>query len=1284
MARVFLSHSSRDNASAGRMKAWLEQQGFDAPFLDFDKHAGIPPGADWEKTLYREIELSQALLILQSANWSASKWCFAEFTQARALGKPIFQVIESADADPGSITAANLQVLDLRQEREAGLEQLKTQLAALALTSQGGFPWDGTRAPYPGLLTFEEEDAPIYFGRDEESLHLIERLTARRTLGGARLLVLLGASGSGKSSLLRAGVLPRLRRSGRGWLVVPPFRPQCQPCQELARALALAADRGADWRELHRSLLEGDRSGTLPAVLVEIAGDLRMAAKLNEAQILLSIDQGEELFGALVPEEVQRFFRILTAAMGGDLPFLAVMTLRSEFLGRLQAAEKDGLTARFEEVSLAPMPMAQIPAIIKGPARVAGLEAEEAFVQQAAADAQTEDALPLLAFALRELNERFGGDRHLSLADYQALGDAQAALSPLENAVRRRADEVLTELQPSEEQKKALRDAFVPAMVRFEQGNYVRRPARWEALPPEAQPLLQQLVNARLLISREEEGHRLLEVAHEALLRKWPLLRGWLDEDREFLIGSQQLEQDLQDWQKAGEQERPAALLSGLKLQRAKAWLNERPQQLSEEQRVFVQASSDQADEQVRKERRNRRRVLAGLSGLTAVAVAGGGIAWWREGEARAAQYAIRAEMLQDTDPLGSMVHALAALGRQSEEEAFATSQTLTVATGRNNQIGSIPTGQGEVSNVLELKNGDLISGGKDGSLRRWRDGKALGTAIPTGQGPLWSVIGLQNGELISSGSDGSLRRWRDGQAVGAAIRTGQGVVYSLIELQNGEVISGGEDGSLRRWRDGKAVGDGKPIATGQGQVRSLIELQNGELISGGEDGSLRRWRDGKALGTAIPTGQGQVWRVFELQDGELISSGDDGSLRRWRDGQAVGNAIPTGQGTVLSLIELQNGELITGGGEGSLLRWGGKGVGATINTGQGAVWDLIELKNGELISSGGNDSLLRWRDGKDLGAVIPTGQGQLWSIIELKNGELISGGEDGSLQRWHDGKAIGAAIATGQYTVTNLIELQNGELISSGSDGSLLRWRDGKAVGAAIPTGQGTVLSLIELQNGELISGGSDGSLRRWRDGKAVGAAIPTGQGQVYSLIELKNGELISGGDDGSLRRWRDGRSLGAAIGTGQFTVSNLIELRNGELISSGSDGSLLRWRDGQAVGAAIHTGQGVVYSLIELQNGDLISGGNDGSLRRWRDGQAVGAAIPTGQGRVLSLIELQNGELISGGSNGSLRTFLMPQAAIGEACKELQEHPVLLSPKSPAEQAARETCLKHGFLKG
>ena len=99
MARIFISHSSRDDELAARMKSWLASQGFATTFLDFDKTAGIAPGADWEKTLYREVEQSQAVIIIQTPNWLASKWCFAEFTQARALGKAIFLVIETPTGD---------------------------------------------------------------------------------------------------------------------------------------------------------------------------------------------------------------------------------------------------------------------------------------------------------------------------------------------------------------------------------------------------------------------------------------------------------------------------------------------------------------------------------------------------------------------------------------------------------------------------------------------------------------------------------------------------------------------------------------------------------------------------------------------------------------------------------------------------------------------------------------------------------------------------------------------------------------------------------------------------------------------------------------------------------------------------------------------------------------------------------------------------------------------------------------------------------------------------------
>ena len=366
--------------------------------------------------------------------------------------------------------------------------------------------------------------------------------------------------------------------------------------------MAVACGGDADWRKL-REELNGDN---LAQSLSDVANDLRMRASANEAQILLPIDQGEELFGAADPDQARRFCEILNVALSSDSPFIAVIALPSDYLGLLQSAEH--LTARFEEFSIAPMPLARIAQIIEGPAGVAGLGIDEAFVHRAVQDAKTEDALPLLAFALRELYDHAANDNYLSLAEYNALGDAKEELTPLENAVRKAADNVLTEAKPSDEELTALREAFVPAMVRVnEQGEYVRQPARWDDLPSKARELLERLAKARLLIVSQDGEDRMVEVAHEALLRKWPRLRSWLDDAREFLSGKQQLERDLHDWEHAAEADKSAALLTGLKLNRARGWLLERPHQLTADERAFVQASIEHAEAAVRHKARVRR-----------------------------------------------------------------------------------------------------------------------------------------------------------------------------------------------------------------------------------------------------------------------------------------------------------------------------------------------------------------------------------------------------------------------------------------------------------------------------------------------------------------------------------------------------------------------------------------------------------------------------------------------------------------------------------------------------
>ncbi|MCS5692753.1 TIR domain-containing protein [Cyanobium sp. FGCU-6] len=1306
MARVFLSHSSRDNAAAAKLKAWLEGEGFLPAFLDFDKHSGIPVGADWEHTLYEQIQLCQALLILQSPNWSASRWCFAEFTQARALGKPIFQVVESDEAAAERPIAADLQRLDLRHDRPAGLEQLRRELQRLALQDQGGFPWpppqDPTRSPFPGLMVFEAEDAPVFFGRDNDWRAVIERLNTRRVQGGKRCLVLLGASGSGKSSLLRAGVLPRLRRMGKQWLVLPVLRPQARPLASLAQSLALALQRPETWRQLHQQLLTTTAAPALADLLAGWMADLRQAAASPEAQLLLPIDQGEELCTVAEAVERQRFVAVLAAALQPPQPLQVLMTIRADTIGSLQSLPE--LLNSLETLPLGPLSLDRYREIIDGPARVAGLRVEPAFVERAIHDTATEDALPLLAFALRQMHERFGADGVLALSDYQALGDAAAGHSPLESAVKKAADGVLQGLLPDQASLQALRQAFVPAMVRVsEQGEYTRRAAVWDTLPQAARPLLEALVAARLLVRRQGEGQTsTVEVTHEALLRAWPLLRGWLDDSRDFLLGSQQLEQDLAEWQAASPADKPRALLSGLKLAKGRAWLVERGEQLRPELRTYIQASQ-------RRAARERRLLIGSAAAVFALISGAAGAAFvqlQRARAAQAAQFEATHRALIRSDPFLSVVYGLAAAKPLLESgkpwKAAQLSESLQRAVKANLAVSApIATGQQAMWSLIKLRSGGLISSGGDGTLRRWRGGTAPseGQSILAGQGGVTSLIELDSGELISGGADGTLRRWRDGRPLGDGrpIATGQGAVLRLVELANGELISGGNDGTLRRWRDGQPVDGGEPIRHGQGAVLSLIALADGELISGGADGTLRRWRDGQPAGDGEPirTGQGAVLSLIELTNGELISGGSDGTLRRWRDGAPVGAGEPirTGQQAVLSLIELGNGELISGAADGTLQRWRDgqpRGDGKPISTGQAAVISLIKLTHNELISGGADGTLRRFRLGKgaDDGLTVTTGQGWLRSLIELSNGELISGGSDGTLRRWRDGKPIGRGrpILAGQGGVTSLIELASGELISGGADGTLRRWRDGRPLGDGRPiaTGQGAVESLMALANGELISGGADGTLRRWRDGKPLGSARPIGMGRqtTWSLIELNNAALISGATAGTLRRWRDGKAVGVRqpVPAASGWLTSLIALREGELISGGRDGTLRRWRHGTPAGDGqpIPTGQGAVWSLIEHGTGELISGGADGTLRRWRDGRPVGDGQPirTGQGAVGSLLELRNGALISGGEDGTLRSWT-PAPIARAACRQIDLASIPTDTGlGPVVQAAEATC--------
>jgi hypothetical protein len=626
MPAVFISHSSLDQKDADDIKASLSRLGFERVFLDFDKETGIGAGENWEKRLYDELSRCHAVILVLTPNWLASTWCRIELAQARSLGKVILPIIVEPLGE--RFVLPEVQSVDLVDWKEGGLERVEQRLRAITSELARGFTLDPNRPPYPGIHAFEAEDAAIYFGRDDESRALIERLDARRTQGGARFLVVIGASGAGKSSLLKAGVLPQLARRRREWVVLPTIRSGKAPVEMLAKAIAQHLGKPDEWRTWQQTL------GTAVAIdhVEELLKDLR-AGDARGATVLLPIDQFEEMFTVATQSERDAFLHLLASALdpARDLPIMVVATGRSDVLeGLLQAGELARLS---ETYSLPPMPLDRVPRLIEGPAAAVGLLVEEGLAEAIARDVESPEALPLLAHTLWLLHRHCASEKKLSFAKYRSLGDPQRGLNPIQNSVRLVADQAIGGLKPSEAELAALRDAFVPHLVRvrLNDGARVRQPAQMSELPPESLRLIRALVQARLLTTRgaddrdqaAEGSDAVVEASHEALFKAWPLLDQWLTDEREFLTDIERIKIAQDIWAQAPEDQKSKALLGGLLLSRARDWLGRYPQRFRSGDTAavgaFIAASAEAEDaERTRAEaeqakvRRLERRIFQG------------------------------------------------------------------------------------------------------------------------------------------------------------------------------------------------------------------------------------------------------------------------------------------------------------------------------------------------------------------------------------------------------------------------------------------------------------------------------------------------------------------------------------------------------------------------------------------------------------------------------------------------------------------------------------------------
>jgi formylglycine-generating enzyme required for sulfatase activity len=596
VSRIFLSHSSTNNAEAVALRDWLAENGWkDEIFLDLDPQRGIAAGEHWERKLHEAASRCEAVLFLVSKAWLASVWCRKELNLAHSLNKRLFGVLiedlpigELPEDLTGTWQIVRLAtgrdhlvlraVLPITHEEShvhfsaEGLQRLKHGLEEAGLDAKY-FAWppenDPTRPPYRGLRPLEAEDAGIFFGRDGAIVKALDRLRGLRETTPPRLLVILGASGAGKSSFLRAGLFPRLARDDRNFLPLPVIRPERAAISGDAGLVAALEEAFyavgiATTRAKLRAAVEGGVTTLRPLLQTLLDKAMPRAPdgdiKSTPPTLIISIDQGEELFVAEGQGEAQALLTLLRDLLLDDVPALIVVfAIRSDSYGHFQEAKQlDGIEKT--PFDLGPMPKGSYAEVIKGPARrLEGtkrpLEVEAALVDTLLADIDAggaKDALPLLAFTLERLYVEHGGDGDMTVAEYRSLGGIRGSIEAAVERALKAADADPAIPRDRAARLALLRRGLIPwlAGIDPDTGAPRRRVARLSEIPAEARPLIQHLVEQRLLATdiNKDTGEATIEPVHEALLRQWGLLQGWLTEDAGLLAVLEGVKRSSRDW----------------------------------------------------------------------------------------------------------------------------------------------------------------------------------------------------------------------------------------------------------------------------------------------------------------------------------------------------------------------------------------------------------------------------------------------------------------------------------------------------------------------------------------------------------------------------------------------------------------------------------------------------------------------------------------------------------------------------------------------------------------
>lgn len=899
-------------------------------------------------------------------------------------------------------------------EWEARWRTITAEMAGAAPAEEPAGREDA-RPPYVGLAAFQREDAGRFFGRSRLVTELVDRVARQRFVG------VFGASGCGKSSLLRAGLVARVSadREQEGGAPVVVFTPGQHPLEECAIHLArfldvspgtLREELRSDPRNLHLRIRQA------------------AASWVDGSDLVVVVDQFEELFTLCGDERERAGFidALVTAATDPASRTRVVLGVRADFLGHC-GQHPDLVTGlRDGQMLVGAMTTDELRSAITGPAEQAGFRVETGLVARLIADAGHQPGmLPLVSHALLQTWRRRQGTL-MTAAGYDAVGG-------MEHALARTADHLYQSLPA--EQRQVAQQVFLRLTALGEGTEDTRRRISRNELAPEdpaedtavstavVSAVLDALTRARLITV----GDHGVEIVHEALIRHWPRLREWLTSDRDGLRLHRQLTEATAVWERDDRDEH--LLYRGPRLD---AWHNRPLEQLNHAENAFLTASRHAERREHRSRRRRIRWTIGGLSAATVIITVLALIAWGmatRANDERA--IAVSRLLVADAraqlqvDPELALLLAREAYTRtpNSDTEAVlrqAFSDSRVRATLTLDGPSDLPfTGGAPVHGVAFTSDGKYLGATAGGKLRVWGwVGDHIADTTPRdllddafSDGPTFSPDGHD-----LAGVDGAkvviVRNWSSSYDRMFLPLDNDDQLKTVTFSPTGfHVASSASTGAIYI---SNATGDNNQLSVLRGHSGDVFGLsfsQDGRLLaSGGVDGTIRLWDLAGGGHPRVLRGHaGWVNGVAFSPDGRhVVSAGADGTVRLW-DVNGTADPVLLGRhsGGVISVAYSLDGRRIASGGMDDTVRvWNTDRLGLpmVLRGHRGSISEVAFSPDGNHVASGSWDDTVKiWdvTEADDM-TVLRGHRGPVSSVAASADGRyVVSGGQDGNVLLW-------------------------------------------------------------------------------------------------------------------------------------------------------------------------------------------------------------------------------------------------------------------------------------------